>query len=99
MSLISVHLTMFFIPVLIGAYYFGKRYATNAAVLSGILVSVIAYYYPASFVSSSDEGLYRWLDIMTWLGFLLVMGYSVGLLYEKKESAKEEIRKTYQGII
>jgi putative two-component system response regulator len=36
---------------------------------------------------------------MTWLGFLLVMGYSVGLLYEKKESAKEEIRKTYQGII
>lgn len=92
-------LTMFFIPVLIGAYHFGKRYATNAAVLSGILVSVIAYYYPASFVSSSDEGLYRWLDIMTWLGFLLVMGYSVGLLYEKKESAKEEIRKTYQGII
>ena len=94
-----VFLNMFYIPVLISAYHFGKRYATNAAVLSGILVSVIAYYYPASFVSSSDEGLYRWLDIVTWLCFLLVMGYYVGLLYEKKESAKEEIRKTYHGII
>ena len=48
-----VFLNMFYIPVLISAYHFGKRYATNAAVLSGILVSVIAYYYPASFVSSS----------------------------------------------
>lgn len=92
-------LTMFYIPVLIGAYHFGKRYATNAAVLSGILVFVIAYYYPASFAMPSDEGLYRWLDLVTWLGFLLVMGYYVGLLYERKENAKEEIKKTYQGII
>ncbi len=92
-------LTMFYIPVLIGAYHFGKRYATNAAVLSGILVFVIAYYYPASFAMPSDESLYRWLDLVTWLGFLLVMGYYVGLLYEKKENAKEEIKKTYQGII
>jgi hypothetical protein len=92
-------LTMFYIPVLIGAYHFGKRYATNAATLSVILVSVIAYYYPASFVSSSSEGLYRWLDIVTWGGFLLVIGYYMGLLYEKKERANEEIRTTYQGII
>ena len=92
-------LTMFYIPVLIGAYHFGKRYATNAAVLSVILVSVIAYYYPASFASSSGEGLYRWLDILTWGGFLLVIGYYMGLLYEKKELALEENKKTYHGII
>jgi len=92
-------LTMFYIPVLIGAYHFGKRYATQAAVLSVILVSVIAYCYPSSFVSSSGEGLYRWLDIATWGGFLLVMGYYMGLLYEKKEAANDEMRKTYQGII
>jgi hypothetical protein len=92
-------LTMFYIPVLIGAYHFGKRYATQAAVLSVILVSVIAYYYPASFGSSSAKGLYRWLDIVTWGSFLIVIGYFMGLLYEKKERANEENRKTYQGVI
>jgi putative nucleotidyltransferase with HDIG domain len=92
-------LNFFYFPVVIGAYYFGKRYATHAALLSILLISIIAYSYPETFVSSSDNQLFRWLDIVTWGGFLLTMGYCMGVLYEKKEKAGREIKSTYQGII
>jgi putative nucleotidyltransferase with HDIG domain len=92
-------LNFFYFPVLIGAYYFGKRYATHAALLSILLITLIAYFYPETFVSSSENQLFRWLDIVTWGGFLLIMGYGMGLLYEKKEKASREIRSTYEGII
>ncbi|MCL4456700.1 MAG: HD domain-containing protein [Nitrospirae bacterium] len=92
-------LNFFYIPVLIGAYFFGKRYATHSAVLSIIMISVIVYVYPESFAFSSDEELYKWLDIVTWGGFLFITGYFMGLLFEKKEKAKKEIKNTYRGII
>lgn len=91
-------LNFFYFPVIIGAYYFGKRYATLAALLSILLILMIAHFYPDTFVSSNNR-LFRWLDIVTWGGFLLTTGYFMGLLYERKEQATVEVRKTYQGII
>ena len=92
-------LNFFYLPVLIGAYFFGKRYATHSALFSIILISVIAYYYPSTFITDYDAPFYRWLNITTWGGFLIITGYFMGHLYEKKEKANEEIKKTYQGII
>ncbi len=92
-------LNFFYLPVLIGAYFAGKRYATLSALFSIILVSLIAYYYPAAFTLTVNDGLYRWLDIATWGSFLVITGYLMGHLYEKKERANKEIEKTYQGII
>jgi putative nucleotidyltransferase with HDIG domain len=46
-----------------------------------------------------DSELYRWLDLLTWGGFLLITGYTMGILYEKKEVAYKNINKTYQGVI
>lgn len=92
-------LNFFYLPVLIGAYFFGKRYATYSALLSVILVFLIAYFYPATFIFSSDSQLYKWLDITTWGGFIIVTGYFMGLLYERQELAKKKIQRTYQGII
>ncbi len=97
-------LDFFYFPVLIGAYYFGKRYATQAALLSILLISLITYIYPKTFIPSSPPSylgyeVFRVLDIVVWGGFLLIMAYCMGLLYEKKEEANREIKKTYQGII
>lgn len=92
-------LNFFYLPVLIGAYFFGKRYATYSALLSVILVFLIAYFYPATFIFSSNSELYKWLDITTWGGFIIVTGYFMGLLYERQELAKKKIQRTYQGII
>jgi len=95
----NAFLNFFYLPVLVGAYFFGKRHATHSAVFSIILVSVIAYYYPSTFTFKTDDQINRWLDIATWGSFLIVTGYFMGHLYEKKESAHKEMKKTYQGII
>ncbi len=92
-------LNFFYLPMLLGAYFFGKRYATLAALFSIILISVVAYIYPVTFSFAKNDEFYRWLDIVTWGGFLLITGYLMGLLYEKKEQAARDIRRTYQGII
>jgi putative nucleotidyltransferase with HDIG domain len=92
-------LNFFYLPVLLGAYFYGKRYATLAALFSVILISIVAYAYPDTFTFTSNSEMFKILDIATWGGFLIIAGYSMGLLYEKKEQANEEIKKTYRGII
>ena len=95
----SSFLHFFYLPVLISAYFYGKRHATFSAVFSIILIALIAYYYPSTFTVNIDGLFYKWLDIATWAGFLVITAYCMGLLYEKKESANREIKKTYQGIV
>jgi HD-GYP domain-containing protein (c-di-GMP phosphodiesterase class II) len=92
-------LNFFYLPVLISAYFFGSRHATQSAFFSIILISLVAFYYPSTFTFENDSNFYKWLDITTWGGFLIITGYFMGHLYEKKESANREIKKTYQGII
>ncbi|MEJ2324043.1 MAG: HD-GYP domain-containing protein [Nitrospirota bacterium] len=92
-------LNFFYVPVIIGAYFMGKRYATQAAFLSFLIIFLVAYVYPTSFRLESSSDLYRWLDLMTWGGFLVLTGYLMGVLYEKKEKTALELRNTYTGII
>ena len=92
-------LNFFYLPVLLGAFFYGKRYAALAAIFSIILVGIVAYTYPETFVLKSKGKLYRWLDIGTWGGFMLVTSYLMGHLYEKKEQTSREIKRTYEGII
>ena len=92
-------LNFFYLPVLLGAYFFGRRYATLAAFFSITLIFAMAYTYPFSFKFEMDRELNRWLDLLTWGGFLLITGYTMGILYEKKEAAYKKINKTYQGVI
>lgn len=92
-------LNFFYLPVLLGAFYLGKRYATLAATFSVMLISLIAYFYPKSFEFVGTSVLYRWLDIVTWGGFLLITGYCMGLLYERNMEKTLEVNNTYRGII
>jgi hypothetical protein len=92
-------LNLFFLPVIAGAFFFGKRYATLSATLSVLLIMLVSLFYPDNFLIVSKDPLYKWLDIGTWGGLLIVTGYCIGHLYEKKERALDEIRQTYQGIL
>lgn len=92
-------LNFFYLPVLLGAYFYGKRYATLAAIQSVLLILIVAYAYPETFSFFNEDSLLKWLDLGTWGGFLIVVGYCMGLLYEKKEHANREIIRTYQGIV
>jgi putative nucleotidyltransferase with HDIG domain len=93
-------LNFFYLPVLLGAYFFGKRYGVFSALFSIILIFALAYFSPKTFdVHRTEAGVFRWFDIITWGSFLLITAYSVGLLYEKREALNNELRRTYQGII
>ncbi len=93
-------LNFFYIPVLLGAYFFGKRHGTYSAVLSVVMIFSLAYFIPETFSATVAEGsVYKWADIATWGGLLIVSGYLMGTLYEKKESYTRELKSTYQGIV
>jgi putative nucleotidyltransferase with HDIG domain len=92
-------LNFFYLPVILGAYYFGKHYATQSAFFSVLLISLIAIFYPMTFKFSQSKEVYVWLDISTWGGFLIITGYLMGHLYQKKEEANKELKGTYLGII
>jgi putative nucleotidyltransferase with HDIG domain len=92
-------LNFFYLPVIAGAFFFGKRYATLAATLSVLMIVLVSLVYSDRFLIISNDSLYKWLDIATWGGFLIVTGYCIGHLYEKKELALEEINRTYRGVM
>jgi putative nucleotidyltransferase with HDIG domain len=92
-------LNFFYIPVILGAFYYGKRYATLSALLAFFLIGIIAAVYPKAFYFYETSNIFRWLDIVTWGAFLLITGYLMGLLYESKEEKSREIGRTYRGII
>lgn len=93
-------LSFFFLPIILGAYFYGKRYAVFSALLSIIVVASLAYFIPDTFkANTEDQDFYKWIDIATWGGFMLITGYLMGHLYEKKTAAVKEVRQTYQGII
>ncbi|HET8668463.1 MAG TPA: HD-GYP domain-containing protein, partial [Terriglobales bacterium] len=41
----------------------------------------------------------KWFDIMAWGGILIVTGYTMGSLYERKERHLRELRQTYHGVL
>ncbi|MHB8136927.1 MAG: HD-GYP domain-containing protein [Smithellaceae bacterium] len=94
-------LNVFYLPVLLGAYFFGKRYAVVSATFSFVAVFLMAYLIPSSFaVQAGDNAeFYKWLDLLTWGIFLIFTGYCMGILYDKKEESKKELQRTYSGII
>lgn len=94
-------LNFFYIPVLLGAYFYGRRYGAYSAFFSVIMVFAMAYFIPDTFSGKSymSESLHKWLDISAWGGFLIITGYLMGNLFEKKENYNSELKKTYQGII
>jgi putative nucleotidyltransferase with HDIG domain len=92
-------LNLFYLPVIIGAFFFGKRYATLSATFSVLMIILVSMIYPDTFLTVANDQLSKWLDIATWGGFLLITGYCIGHLYEKKAMALEEIKNTYRGIV
>ncbi|MFQ5586867.1 MAG: HD-GYP domain-containing protein [Thermodesulfobacteriota bacterium] len=93
-------LNFFYLPVLMGAYLYGKHHGTYSAVLSVVMIFTLAYFIPETFLASATPTTTsKWADIATWGGFLIITGYAMGLLYEKKEAHARELSTTYQGII
>ena len=58
-------LNVFYLPVLLGAYFFGKRYAIISSTLSVAIILIMAWVFPHSFAlqTGTNATLYKWLDL------------------------------------
>ena len=103
-SLVSMHrmvLGFYVIPTLFSAYFYGKRHATMTALASICLVTLTTYFNPTLFNVRSGNTLAdsRWFDIVMWGGTLIVIAYTMGSLYDRKEAHLLELRETYNGVL
>src|SRR5690348_18287116 len=72
-------LTIYNLPTLFAAYYFGRRRAVEASVASILLVGWLDLMHPAV-LGREPEALLGWSDLCIWAGFLLISAYATGTL-------------------
>lgn len=97
----KLFLSLYSLPTVFSAYYFGKRHAVLTAAASILLVIFILYYFPQFFNSTPLLQLdaQGWRDITFWGGTLLIIAYTMGTLYDQHKEKIRELQKTYQGIL
>jgi len=75
-------LNFYFLPIILGGYYLGRRKAVLGAVAVFFVTVYSVYLEPEAFLSDPTEmGLY--VQILAWGGFLILAGAVVGGLQEK----------------
>jgi len=95
-------LSFYAMPTLGSAYFYGRRHATLTALASLLLVVLLLLNADAASPGlASDIRLPydRWIDITVWGGSLIVTGYLMGTLCERKNSQLQELRDTYHGVL
>jgi putative nucleotidyltransferase with HDIG domain len=95
-------LSFYALPTLVSAYFYGRRQATLTALASVLLVALLLLRPGAAPVATTSPGLMaydRWIDLVVWGGTLIVTGYLMGTLYERRNAQLQELRDTYYGVL
>jgi putative nucleotidyltransferase with HDIG domain len=96
-------LGFYVLPTLGSAYLYGKREATLTAFASVLMVVLLLMYgdafYPGRLPMVGEPGWTKWLDVTVWGGSLLITGYLMGTLCERKNLQLQELRDTYHGVL
>ena len=90
-------LNVFYIPVLIAAYFLGRDQGVMAAVAGVLMVSIYAILQPDLFAGAPTD--LPWLNVALWGASIVVTAFVVGSLYEVKESAVRDLKQAYQGVL
>jgi putative nucleotidyltransferase with HDIG domain len=90
-------LNIFYIPVLIAAYFLGRNQGVMVAVAGVLMVSIYAVLNPSIFTPGPNE--LPQLNLVLWGAFIVITAFVVGSLYEVKESAVRDLRQAYQGVL
>ena len=98
-------LGFYVLPTLASAYMHGRRQATLTAFASVLLVVGLLMYgdafHPATMATQTvvETGIAKWLDVTVWGGSLLITGYMMGALCERRNAQLQELRETYHGVL
>jgi putative nucleotidyltransferase with HDIG domain len=90
-------LNCFYIPVLVAAYFLGKKRGVLTGAVAVLLVALYAAIDPRIFRGSLVE--LPFVNIVLWGAFLIITAYVVGSLYDLKEGAMSDLRQAYEGIV
>ena len=92
-------LNFYFLPIILGGYYLGKRLATLGAFLCILMIAGFVYSQPELFfIESSNIVIYT--QVAVWGGFLILSGVVVGDLHERlleKVTAARELNNQLQS--
>jgi putative nucleotidyltransferase with HDIG domain len=89
-------LNFFYIPVLVASYFLGRREGMFVGLAAVLMVGVYSVLNPQLFGDGLDSAL---LNVGLWGAFCILTAYVVGTLYEVKESAVNDLKQAYQGIL
>jgi putative nucleotidyltransferase with HDIG domain len=93
-------LSLYALPTLGSAFFYGRRHATLTAFASVLLVIGLLLFSDVGTAGTIKQLSYdQWLDITVWGGLLIVTGYLMGSLYEHMTVQVNELRKTYHGVL
>ena len=97
----GVVLGFYTLPTVFSAYFYGRRHATLTAFASIFLVMLVVHFNDSLFsgVAAVPAPQQKWFEITVWGGILVLTGYAMGSLYERKENYVRELRETYHGIL
>ncbi|WP_457756222.1 HD-GYP domain-containing protein [Thermodesulfatator indicus] len=93
-------LNLYSLPAIFSAYFYGKRHAVLTALASILLVIAMLYVIPGIIENESFSWWKEdWRQLTVWASTLLIMAYTMGVLYDRHKEKIKELQKTYHGII
>ncbi|MBI5775958.1 MAG: HD domain-containing protein [Nitrospirae bacterium] len=75
-------LNVYFLSVILAGYFLGKRLAILGSFLCILVVGIYVVLFPEEFLETKTE-MDLYLTVMTWGGFLILAGATVGQLQER----------------
>lgn len=90
-------LNFFYLPVLLAAYFLGRRKAVLCAVLCFLSGVLFAYYRPSWFTVGGTR-LDALLVLSTWGSLLILASASIGTLQEKLQRGFEQTRQLNEEL-
>ena len=91
-------LNFYYLPVLTAGYFLGRRMGVLAAVFSILAVLICVLVFPMRFLDG-NEMLTGLPQLSSWGGFLILVSFTVGTLYEKNEQRVKELKNAYIGVL
>ncbi len=94
-------LSLYTLPTILSAYFFGRRHAVLTAIASILLVVLVVYFNPDLFSDKMaiNQNVAPWYHIFSWACILVVIAYTMGSLYKKNREKMLELRQTYRGLL
>ena len=91
-------LNFYYLPVLTAGYFLGRRMGVLSSVFSILAVLICVLLFPNRFLGGK-EILTRVVQLSSWGGFLILVSFTVGTLYEKNEQRVKELKNAYIGVL